>query len=282
MERTASRIFQKTSGCNLMLYSAKCNLDNDDKTSYGFVCLFSCIGNILCDIEGVRQWARILFAGSGILLFAAGILPLFLIEVSPRFFLCQWSGSDLGICILRHYYDGNAGCIAVVYGGGMSDGQREAAVPDRQDDTNPWIDADDDIPALPDMRDHYRQIHEAQIGLGRSGKNATYRGRLQSFLRELSILYFMVPGGFDRSICVDGIKGISDRGKNMVSLVSLSQGRYHLVFLYDPCIWWIVCMSAAGKSAGVLFPGACKAAHHAGNRCSISSRESWDDLAGAI
>ena len=41
-------------------------------------------------------------------------------------------------------------------------------------------------------------------------------------------------------------------------------------------------MSAAGKSAGVLFPGACKAAHHAGNRCSISSRVSWDDLAGAI
>ena len=39
-------------------------------------------------LRGVRQWARILFAGSGILLFAAGILPLFSHRgVTPLFYV---------------------------------------------------------------------------------------------------------------------------------------------------------------------------------------------------
>ena len=95
-------------------------------------------------LRGVRQWAQILFAGSGILLFAAGILPLFSHRgVTPLFYVnglaVTWESVFYGIIM-------TFGCIAVVYGGGMSDGQREAAVPDRQDDTNSWIDADDDIP----------------------------------------------------------------------------------------------------------------------------------------
>ena len=42
--------------------------------------------------------------------------------------------------------------------------------------------------SIPDMRDRYRQIHEAQIGLGCAGGEASKMQRMRSFLRELSML----------------------------------------------------------------------------------------------
>lgn len=140
-------------------------------------------------LRGVRQWARILFAGGGILLFAAGILPLFSHRgVTPLFYVnglaVTWESVFYGIIMTVMLLAVLQWCMVA---GCLMDSEKLLYLTGRTIPTLGLM-LMMIFRALPDMRDHYRQIHEAQIGLGRSGKNATYRGRLQSFLRELSIL----------------------------------------------------------------------------------------------
>ena len=140
-------------------------------------------------LRGMRQWMHLLAAGGGILLFAAVLLPLFSHRgVTPLFYVnglaVTWESVFYGIIMTVMLLAVLQWCMVA---GCLMDSEKLLYLTGRTIPTLGLM-LMMIFRALPDMRDHYRQIHEAQIGLGKSGKTAAYWSRLQSFLRELSIL----------------------------------------------------------------------------------------------
>lgn len=140
-------------------------------------------------LKGAGRWSHLLAAGSGILFFTTVILPLFSHRgVTPLFYVnglaVTWESVFYGIIMTVMLLAVLQWCMVA---GCLMDSEKLLYLTGRTIPTLGLM-LMMIFRALPDMRDRYRQIHEAQIGLGKSGRTVTYWSRLQSFLRELSIL----------------------------------------------------------------------------------------------
>lgn len=140
-------------------------------------------------LHGMKRWVGLLAAGGVMLFFAVIILPFFSHRgVTPLFYVnglaVTWETVFYGMIMTMMLLAVLQWCMVA---GCLMDSEKLLYLTGK---TIPTIGLMLMMifRTLPDMRDRYRQIHEAQIGLGKAGKAASRPGRVQSFLRELSIL----------------------------------------------------------------------------------------------
>lgn len=140
-------------------------------------------------LKGFRTWGRLLLSGAVMMFFAAVILPLFSHRgVTPLFYVngmaVTWESVYYGLVITVMLFAVLQWCMAA---GCLLDSEKILYLTGKI------------LPsiglllmmifrALPNMRDRYLQIHEAQTGLGRNGDEAVWWKRIQNFIRELSVL----------------------------------------------------------------------------------------------
>lgn len=140
-------------------------------------------------LKGFRSWGRTLCSGSVMLLFAAVILPLFSHRgVTPLFYVngmaVTWESVFYGVMMTIMLLAVLQWCLIA---GCLLDSEKILYLTGK---TIPTIGLllMMIFRALPQMRTRYRQIHEAQTGLGRNGDEVSWWKRIQNLVRELSVL----------------------------------------------------------------------------------------------
>lgn len=150
---------------------------------------FVCASLCYVALAGIIRWLQLWIPAGMMLVFAAVILPLFSHRgVTPLFYMngmaVTWESVYYGIMMTAMLFAlllwcGGAACLL--------DSEKVLYITGK---TIPTIGLMLMMifRSIPDMRDRYRQIHEAQIGLGCAGGEASKMQRMRSFLRELSML----------------------------------------------------------------------------------------------
>lgn len=185
---------------------------------------------------GIRRWSQSILAGIGILFFAAVVLPFFSHQgVTPLFYV-----NGMAVTWESVYYGGmmTVMLLAVLQwcqvAGCLLDSEKLLYFTGR---TIPTIGLMLMMifRAIPDLRDRYRQIHEAQLGLGTAGKEVSLWKRVPHFLQEISVL---ISWALEDSIEVS--VSMESRGYR-----TGKRTWFHLFRFRREDLYWIVFMTAA-------------------------------------
>ncbi len=140
-------------------------------------------------LNGIRSWCRELVAGIVMLFFAAVILPLFSHRgVTPLFYIngmaVTWESVYYGLIMTVMLMAVLQWCRVA---GSLIDSEKILYLTGK---TLPSIGLMLMMifRTIPLLRERYRQIHEAQTGLGMAGGDAPLAGRIRRLLRELSVM----------------------------------------------------------------------------------------------
>lgn len=151
----------------------------------------SFVGASVCYVAlaGIIRWLQLWIPAGMMLVFAAVILPLFSHRgVTPLFYMngmaVTWESVYYGIMMTLMLFALLQWCGVAAK---LLDSEKVLYLTGRAIPTIGLM-LMMIFRSIPDMRDRYRQIHEAQIGLGCAGGEASKMQRMRSFLRELSML----------------------------------------------------------------------------------------------
>ncbi len=185
---------------------------------------------------GIRRWSQSILAGFGILFFAAVVLPFFSHQgVTPLFYV-----NGMAVTWESVYYGGmmTVMLLAVLQwcqvAGCLLDSEKLLYFTGRTIPTTGLM-LMMIFRAIPDLRDRYRQIHEAQLGLGAVGGEAFLWKRIPHFLREISVL---ISWALEDSIEVS--VSMESRGYR-----TGKRTWFHLFRFRREDLYWIIFMAAA-------------------------------------
>lgn len=140
-------------------------------------------------IKGIRSWGKVICSGSVMLFLAAVILPLFSHRgVTPIFYVngmaVTWESVFYGMMMTLMLLAVLQWCMVA---GCLLDSEKILYLTGKIIPTIGLL-LMMIFRALPHMQTRYRQIHEAQAGLGRNGDEVSLWQRTQNIVRELSVL----------------------------------------------------------------------------------------------